>query len=73
MAERHTVRENEGMLIIASTFGFRNWRTIYEHHGNAALRATRPNPHILYEGDEVFIPDKEPREIECDTGNRHQV
>lgn len=60
------------MFVIARAHGFRDYRTIYDDAANLALRLARPNPAILFPGDEVVIPDHEGRVEEAATGRRHQ-
>lgn len=67
----HIVRRGECLSSIAARYGFRDYRTIYEDGANAPLRALRPNPDVLYEGDTVVIPDKEERLEEGSTAKRH--
>ena len=57
MASAHTVVQGDTLYTIAQQNGFPNWRTIYNHASNAALRVLRPNPHVLHPGDIVQIPD----------------
>ena len=57
MASAHTVVQGDTLYTIAQQNGFPNWRTIYDHASNAALRVLRPNPHVLHPGDIVQIPD----------------
>lgn len=63
-------KEDEDWLRIAKVHGFRNWRTIYDHEENAALRE-RQDSLVVSKDDEVFIPEKTPREHKCETGQRH--
>jgi hypothetical protein len=58
MAEFHTVEQGEYLSLIAALYGFYNWRTIYGDPGNAKFRKKRPNPDVIYPGDQIFIPDK---------------
>ena len=37
----------------------------------SALRANRPNPHVLMPGDVVQIPDKQDKNEKCATGKTH--
>lgn len=60
------------MSSIAARYGFRDYRTIYDDDANAPLRAQRPNPDLLLEGDRVVIPDKEQRVEESSTAKRHR-
>lgn len=59
------------MSSIAARYGFRDGKTIYDDPANAGLRARRPNPDVLFEGDEVVIPDKEQRVEDAATTKRH--
>jgi hypothetical protein len=54
----HKVRPGECLSIIAAEHGFADWHTIYDAPENADLRKKRPNPHVLFPGDEVVIPDR---------------
>jgi hypothetical protein len=57
MSKIHKVRQQEHISGIARENGFLNFNTILDHPKNAALKARR-DPHVLFPGDEVFIPDK---------------
>ncbi|MFO0613048.1 MAG: hypothetical protein U0414_10690 [Polyangiaceae bacterium] len=47
------------------------WKTVWEHPKNEGLRAKRKDPNLLHEGDEIFLPDVEPRDETCETTRRH--
>lgn len=68
----YTVKQGDSLISIAHDKGFRDWRSIWDHRGNAALREQRIDPQVLLAGDEVFIPEKEPRSFSCDTEKRHR-
>ena len=53
---------------IAAAKGFVRWRTVWDFVGNADLRATRENPNVLRDGDEVAIPSKVHRVAEVEGG-----
>jgi hypothetical protein len=72
MSETHTVLPGEYMEIIAEKFAFRDYRLIYDHANNQAFKKLRPNPHILYPGDKVFIPDKDPGLEAAGTDKKHK-
>jgi len=42
----HTVVQGEHLTQIAAKYGFRDYRTIWQHGQNAALNAQRTNPNI---------------------------
>ena len=54
----HTVQQGDHLSGIAEQFGFQNIDTIWSHPNNADLKKQRKDPHILFPGDSVFIPDK---------------
>lgn len=71
MAITYVVKQGECLSSIAKQFGFRVWRTIYNDPSNARLRSKRPDPNILFPGDEVMIPDRQAKDEAADTGRRH--
>ncbi len=70
MALTHTVRQGECLSSIARSYGFEDWRFIYWHPTNDEFRQKRPNPNVIYPGDELFIPDPE-GESPCATDQKH--
>jgi len=71
MGETYTVQEGECLISIAEAKGFYRWQTIYYHEENAKLRKDRPDHNQIQKDDKVYIPDKEDREVLCETGKRH--
>ncbi|MAY75771.1 MAG: hypothetical protein CMJ31_13855 [Phycisphaerae bacterium] len=68
----HVVIAGECLATIAERYNFPKWRTIYDAPENEELRKKRPNPNVIYPGDEVVIPEKrEKRESRAD-GQRHR-
>jgi hypothetical protein len=59
MAEVHVVQQGETLNRIAKKYEFVRAETIYDHESNAAFRELRPNPNMIFPGDEINIPDKE--------------
>jgi N-acetylmuramoyl-L-alanine amidase len=58
----YTVQQGDCLSSIAADFGFIDYRVIYNHPKNAAFKAKRPNPNLIYPGDVLWIPDKEPKQ-----------
>ena len=71
MPTNYVVTQGECLSSIARRFGITDWRTIYNHPENAEFRRRRPNPNILYPGDEIYAPPRELRNEPCSTGQRH--
>jgi hypothetical protein len=72
MASEHTVEQGEHLSRIAKRYGFSDYRTIWDHPQNAALKQKRQNPNVLNPGDRLHIPDKEVREESRSTDQKHR-
>jgi N-acetylmuramoyl-L-alanine amidase len=69
----HRVQQGECLSTIAAHYRIGKWQELYNHGSNADLRKLRPNPNILFPGDEVFIPDlNNDKRVECSTGKSHR-
>ena len=68
----HKVGKKECLASIAWQYGFQSWKTIYDDPANEKFRAKRPNPNVIQEGDELFIPDKESKETDGATDAKHK-
>lgn len=69
---KHVVRPGECLTMIARQYGFLDYRTVYEHPDNEALRQKRPNPNILFPGDVVAIPERKVKTASVPTGQEHR-
>ena len=47
------------------------WKTIWEHPENADLRAKRSDPNVLFETDDIFLPDRETKKVSKGTEAEH--
>ncbi len=68
----HTVKQGEHLALIASAFGFADYRAIWDHPENAELKNKRKDPGILCPGDELHIPEREAKELPGSTELRHR-
>lgn len=68
----YSIQQGECLSRIAAKYGFRDYRTIYDHPRNAELRQIRPDPNILFPGDVVFIPEKTEKEVPAPTTKVHR-
>jgi hypothetical protein len=66
------VRPGDCLSLIARAHGCGDYRTIYNHAENAALRKIRPDPNILHPGDIVVIPDRDDKSVSCPGGQAHR-
>jgi hypothetical protein len=69
----HTCVKGDTMITIAHEHGFRDWKAIYDDANNAALREKRPDPMVLAEGDEVFVPERVAAEFRLETNTSHTL
>ncbi len=58
------------MVSIAEQYGF-FWETLWNHPNNKELRGRRHDPTVLLLDDEVFVPDRTPKDYVRPTGARH--
>ena len=72
MAHDHTVVQGEHLSRIAKHYGFSDYRTIWDHPQNAALKQKRGNPNVLFPGDRLHIPDRAVREESRPTDATHR-
>lgn len=60
------------MSAIAYRHGFSDYRIIYNHPDNAEFKKLRPDPNLIYPGDVLYIPDKDPGKKPGDTEKKHK-
>ncbi|MEW5979677.1 MAG: peptidoglycan-binding protein [Acidobacteriota bacterium] len=72
MGTQHIVEQGEYLAKIATDHGFTDFKSLWDHPENAELKKKRKNPNILFPGDRVFIPAKEPKEESKATDQRHR-
>jgi hypothetical protein len=68
----HTVQQGECLSTIAKQYGFSNWQKIYHDPQNDGFRRLRPDPNVLYPGDQIAIPDKVPKKEQKNTEQKHR-
>jgi len=71
MPTNYIVKSGDCLSSIADAFGFYDYKTIYDHPDNAALKQQRPDPNVLVAGDQVVIPDKTPGALKRDAGSAY--
>jgi N-acetylmuramoyl-L-alanine amidase len=69
----HVVQPGEHIGLIAARYGFSDYKEIWEHDNNSALRNKRSNPMILAAGDEIFIPKKDGISIKIKQFEAHTI
>ncbi len=67
----YTVKPGDTITKIALKHGFYKWETIWRDASNSSLREQRSNPHVLYPGDSMQIPEIKRKEINCATEKHH--
>ena len=66
----HTTQQGEHLSGIAHLHGF-IYDTLWQHAGNSELRNHRKTPHILLPGDDVSVPEKQLKEEQRSTDQKH--
>jgi hypothetical protein len=72
MAGTYSVKQGDTIPSIASDYGFTDPNTIWNDPKNAKLKALRKNPQVLYPGDQVYIPERDPRIEQKPTDQLHK-
>ncbi len=67
----YSVRQGDCISSIADELGLK-WETVWNHGNNASLRQKRKDPNVLYPGDEVYLPDRETKELSRNTDQKHK-
>jgi len=68
---KHKVKQGECISSVADKYGL-FWETLWNHAQNAELKQQRKDPNILQPSDEIFIPEKEVKEEDCATEQKHR-
>jgi hypothetical protein len=71
-AQTYTITQGDHLSGIAQKFGFADFETIWNHGNNQALKNKRKDPHVLYPGDQVFIPDRNVKTVSVPTTKVHR-
>ena len=67
---KQKVGSDETTMSLAKKNGF-FWRTVWDHPENAQLKAKRKDPNVLFEDDDIFIPEKKPKEVSKGSDAEH--
>jgi hypothetical protein len=67
----YTVKPGDCISSISFEYGL-FWKKVWDHPRNAGLREKRKDPYVLYEGDVVFVPEKEEKQEGCATEQKHR-
>ncbi|MFH1216405.1 MAG: peptidoglycan-binding domain-containing protein [Pseudomonadota bacterium] len=68
---KHIIKQGQCLESIAFMHDL-FWETIWNDPRNDGLKQKRKNPNVLMPGDEVFIPEKQEKQISCETENTHR-
>ncbi|MFN0130961.1 MAG: peptidoglycan-binding protein [Phycisphaerales bacterium] len=68
----YTVVQGDWLSKIAARFGLPSWKTIYYAPENGPFRSKRPDPNLIFPGDEVWIPEPKIEPDPGDTEKKHR-
>ena len=66
----YTIQQGDCVTNLANQAGLL-WTTVWNHPNNAALKQLRKDPNVLLPGDQLFIPDLDPKLIDKPTDQKH--
>jgi Putative peptidoglycan binding domain/LysM domain len=72
MSTLHVVQQGECLSSIARQYGFPDYTKVYNHPDNAEFKRARPDPNVIFPGDQLMIPDKVAKVLSCATGQSHR-
>ena len=72
MGTDYEIQQGDCLASIARNSGLL-WETIWNRPENSNLRTLRVDPNILFPGDILFIPDKDPQPVSGSTDARHSL
>lgn len=67
----YTIKSRDCLSAIALKAGLKDADALYDQPDNSDLRDKRPDPNVVFPGDQVFIPDLAVKEESADTDSRH--
>jgi hypothetical protein len=72
MVSIYKIKQGDYLAKIAREHGFADWKPIWNHANNKALRDKRKDPNILLPGDQLHIPDRESKSVSASTEAKHR-
>ncbi len=69
--KQYTIQQGDTLLRIAKQFGLSGSKALYMHPSNAAFRQLRPDPNLIFPGDQINIPDSQPSAFSGLPDRRH--
>ncbi len=67
----HIIQQGECLSSLAARYGLAGWEQLHNDPANTELKKKRPNPNILFPGDEVTVPDCAPKSVSIATERTH--
>jgi hypothetical protein len=67
---KQKVGSGETAISLAKKNGF-FWQTVWDHPENAELKSKRKDPTLLFEDDDIFIPEKRIKEVSKANESEH--
>jgi hypothetical protein len=68
----HRIAQGECLASLAHRYGFSDPQAIFDHPDNAHLKDAKRSVYVLHPGDQVAIPDRGDKAIDCATGATHR-
>jgi N-acetylmuramoyl-L-alanine amidase len=72
LASDYTIKQGDYVANVAKDHGFIDWKPVWDHASNKALKDKRKDPNILLPGDQLHIPDRETKNLSAATEAKHR-
>ncbi|MGH8079197.1 MAG: PGRP and LysM peptidoglycan-binding domain-containing protein [Lysobacter sp.] len=69
---QHRVQQGDYLAKIARVYGLSDWREIWNHPDNLALKNRRKDPNVLFPGDVLAIPDTQAKHVARPADQSHR-
>jgi hypothetical protein len=68
-----TIEQGDYLATLAAEAGFPDWQPIWDAAENQSLKDKGRSPDCLLPGDQVFVPDRTPKDTKVTPGTRYQA
>ncbi len=68
----HVADTDDDFQWVAAEYGIKDWEAVAKDPKNKDLVDKKRDPHILYQGDKIWVPDLKPKVFDAETDKKHE-